>query len=283
MFFYLCFPWLFKGIQARWYIVTGVSAAVLGMLLWMCHALSLPEVVPGHLCEKGLIYIYPLSRVFEFIMGMLAAVLFRRYSQHVRISLIQATVLELAAFGAVFFINTHSAAWSAASLPYASFAGSLWLKNCGFTLLPFALAIAILSIERGLISSVLRLPLLVRLGNASFGIFALHAVFLNYHTAHFPQHVSLSMSLIYLAAVIVAGDLLWVVVEKPARKAMLHVGNRLLSLRWKTPPQAVGPWIGTAYNAWMRISPKSLLWVAIEAIVLIFLLASLWTTGPSPV
>ncbi len=269
VFFYLCFPLLWRGVQSRWYLVLGGSAAMVAGLFCLCNAACLPEFDPNQLCVKGVIYVYPLCRVFEFVIGMLFAVAYQRYAHKIKLTGLTATLLELFSLGIALFLSVQSTAWRAASLPWASNAGSLWLQNSGLTVVPFALITAVLATEKGFIARILRVPLLIRLGQASFGIFILHAVLMAYRTVRFPHDVSFGASLLYVATLLVAADLLWVVFEQPVRKALLALADGLLA----HDSERVQTQAYKASQPWYHISSNNVLIATGEALLLIILIA----------
>jgi len=255
--FYLTFPLAILLARKRWYLpllIAGLSAAA---MVGISGTMRLPEFDPVKLSVQGLVYIHPLTRVFEFAVGMMAALLFYKVSARLSMKTGPGTVLELVALAFVAFLACGSKQWRVESMDWAGNAGSLWLQNSGIPLLGFVILIFVFALERGLISRVLSAPFLVMLGELSFGLYMLHCVVLAHRAVNYPQVQGALECAWFVFTMILMTHLMWFAVERPLRRVILNIGNRFID-RGKKPPKLVShPW-----------SAKTAALVALEAVAL---------------
>ena len=218
MFFYLCFPFVVGFARKRWHILLLGSASFVVAGMWVCTALELPVFDLQRASIKGLLYISPLTRMFEFVVGICAALVFRRYARTVNWSKLTVTLIELILFTTIFTISANSKSWSMFAAHSLNQAISFWLLNTGFIVIPFALLISVLSLQKGLIAQWLHHPLLLVLGESSFAIYMFHGVFLTHRSIRFPQDHSLYASVVYSILLILAAHLFTITVESSLRK-----------------------------------------------------------------
>ena len=95
-FFYLCFPLLLVNWSRTWASIALAFLAALGMVYLAVHP---PAILSGRVAPLTLCYTHPIARLWEFILGMTIAHLWRRYHSAVRLSRWWGTVLEIAAVG----------------------------------------------------------------------------------------------------------------------------------------------------------------------------------------
>lgn len=173
-FFYLAFPFILYNWNKNWLIKFLFSSVVLIALIVFSNRLSLPGYgdprigLNGSLVtQHGLLYIHPLSRIFEFIFGMCIALVWRRKTE-IKWNPLLATGYELGAITlcamSMYYMN-FIAAWSNSLLLGGS--AALWLTHSG-SVFVFGLLIYILAQGRGKISRILARPFLVVLGEISF-------------------------------------------------------------------------------------------------------------------
>jgi peptidoglycan/LPS O-acetylase OafA/YrhL len=229
MFFYLSFPFLLWSMRKRWFFPILLTGSVLGALILACNAAHLPEFDPVKLSNQGVIYINPLSRIFEFAVGMSAALLWRRYLHTIQIDRFFATVLELSVLVGVCALNVYSGVIRYASVPWAGDAGAYWIQNSGPSVIAFSVLILTFACERGYMSRLFSNSFLVLLGELSFGIYMLHGVLITYLGINFPQEQSLSTCLLFLATVFIAAHLMSEIIEKPLRKILMSLGAKLMN------------------------------------------------------
>jgi peptidoglycan/LPS O-acetylase OafA/YrhL len=233
-FFYLVFPLLVLDIERTWkWKLAGAAALVLALVVF-CHLV--PMSASGRVWEpaeqfapneRGLMFIHPLSRVFEFVCGMCIAVAWRRRNGRAAADGMAATALELGAIvlcAASMFAFEQSNAWIKAHLGTAIGA---WLEACG-SVGAFTALVYVMALGRGRISRALAWKPLVIGGEISFSIYLLHQPLLFAYEARkqempaLPDGVAFAL---YLGVVWLASFVVWRVVEMPARRFI--VGDRL--------------------------------------------------------
>jgi peptidoglycan/LPS O-acetylase OafA/YrhL len=200
-------------------IVTTLSKRYgLWLSLSLLVAICLPTLTRDASLSHYLQSICPATRLFEFIVGVTAATIFRRWPFMSpglgKLSFVQLTLLELAtALG--FLLWGHQSYQVCASL--------------------FAVFITLVAVQGGVISHVLKHPLLVKLGEASYALFLVHTVLLNtwFYNAlpicNFGQPIG---SLIVCTFSVAVAYVMYICIEAPWRTQILNIGYRLLS-KWR--------------------------------------------------
>ncbi len=233
--FYLVFPLLLWRLDRKWPLNLAVCLLPPAALMVYCSRVGTPYEAASGVTVNGLLYMNPISRVFEFALGMTAASLWRRVAPRMRIGMATGTVLELAAIGflaASAYFWRDMAEW-ARTLLGASPACNIWFSH-GLTCLGFAALIFVAALEAGWIARALSRPSLVFLGEISYAAYLLHWPLLGLAYAYLepirglPNLVGLS---IYVATVTAAAAFSWYVVEAPSRRFLLG----LLPRRSATP------------------------------------------------
>jgi peptidoglycan/LPS O-acetylase OafA/YrhL len=232
-FFYLMFPLLIRGWGRNWWAKLGGSCLVLIALVAICNSAGVAYntgSTTGTSIE-GLIYIHPLPHLFEFTLGMTAALAWGKSSLRVACGRGVGTLVELAAVLAVvlglFCISRlyhdpmHPSYWKAGEV-WLGRAGTLWLSHSGAAPL-FALLIFCFAHEKGLISRMLSAPFPVLLGEISYSVYLVHWVFLRYY------QVSLSCTswhwvtgpfayVIFWLVLLLTCHVIFVSIETPSRR-----------------------------------------------------------------
>ncbi len=228
---YLGFPFLAKAVKKCWYLVVAGAAALVLLSIVLCNVLQLPECQARGWSELGVVHIHPLSRLFEFVIGMVAAFFFRSIAKRIRPGVFYATALEVSAIALVWWLNLNTITVRSFSIPLLTNAGSLWLANSGIPVIPCAILIMILALQRGLVSSLLNHRVFVVLGEISFSMFLLHGVFLAHHQVRYPQMNTSQDAAFFLLGLLLASCLMTVLFEKPVRKFSLKFADNFLSLK----------------------------------------------------
>ena len=295
MFFYLCFPILAILSRGRWQISFLVGAA--GTLLSICFAntLNLPEFVPTGLSSLGIVFIHPFARLLEFATGMTAGEYFLhrhrdlvarksiRSNKSSKIhSLYIATSVELIAIAMVAFINLNSTIWRYASLQWAGNAGGLWIQNSGLSILGFAILILIFSFEVGLVSKFLTLTPFVFLGELSFGLYMIHGVILSFESVNWLQEDSLQNTVLFFGVCFLSAHLMYLLVERPARKMILKCGHGLIEREKAQPEIELRPVILQSFQekSFLKIKTQVALVLAEVCMLACFICQSVHTIHP---
>lgn len=228
IFFYLLFPLLLWGLKRRWYLVLAAEVAVVGSLIWFSRALALPEFDPTHLSLQATLFVSPLCRLFEFTIGMTAAMLFDRVLCRLRVGRFAGTLLEIAALTTVVVLDIYANQCRFAATAWLGEPGSLWLLNSGLPIIGCAFTILVLATEQGMLAKLLSWRVLVWLGELSFSIYMLHGVMLAYRALNFPEKSSWLSCALYVLTLFIAAHLMQVVVEKPMRQKMMAKARSII-------------------------------------------------------
>jgi len=86
-FFYLAFPFLIYQWNKTWQLKLLISGAIVVLLIVVSNTLELPSYVSiedGDITSTALLYISPISRIFEFIFGIYVAFFWRKKTELVQ-------------------------------------------------------------------------------------------------------------------------------------------------------------------------------------------------------
>jgi peptidoglycan/LPS O-acetylase OafA/YrhL len=268
VFFYLCFPFLLIGLRKRWYFSILVAISSLLATIALCNGLHLPESSHISWSMHGLVVIHPLSRLFEFSVGMTTALFFGYWLRRINLSFMSATILEVLACAGIFFASANATEWRTVLAPFISEPGGLWLQNCGANCLIIASLIAIVACQRGLLSKLFATPVMVLLGELSFALYMLHVVFITYQSVNFPHVQTVKSLMSFLLILLVSSHLMWLVAEKPLRKLILKYGSKLAPNNdaSENEPEAIRKMRSNVDNK--SINKKKIIFVLIEACLL---------------
>ncbi len=228
-FFYLAFPFIIYKWNNTWLIKFLLSGAMVIALMVLSNTLSLPDYgrtwkTDGlSVTSHGLLYINPLSRIFEFVFGMCIALAWRKKA-NIEWPPLLATSFELGAIllCAISMYNTDLVmTWSKYSILEPAL--DVWLRD--IAPMPFfGLLIYVMALGRGKISKLFSHPSLVFLGEISFSIYLIHRILLTYYSSriasiqHLPNPVAFGVFMIIL---LLSSYLMWVCIEMPGRRLLL--------------------------------------------------------------
>jgi peptidoglycan/LPS O-acetylase OafA/YrhL len=229
-FFYLAFPLLIKDFDKTWLIKLTLSALLVISSIIFCNVTHVPldnPLAPREISIAGIIYISPLCRLFEFVLGMCTALFWKKYLMCIKLNRFTGSVLELLAI-----CISISAIYFSSMGPYPNFiktsigpAGCTYLDSAGSAIF-FAALIFVMALESGVISNVLSLKIPVLLGEISYGIFLFHLIILRIYSMN-AQKVSFIptpiLYLIFWIFLLVSSFLLLQVIEKPSRRLILSL------------------------------------------------------------
>ena len=236
---YLLFPLLIRNFRRNWPLKLLGAALLVLACIWGASGLELFSVKT--ISGQGLLYVSPLCRGLEFVLGMAGGLLFSGKVAAYQPSRRTATVAEVLALMlavAAMAAGSPVSAWLG-QLPGYGKALGFYMGFAGLSLLPFFLLIQIFALGRGWVSRVLALPLFGWLGGISFGIYMLHILLLHYylypvalrpHTPHPPAE----KILLYWVMLLMAAYCSQRFVETPIKNGL---GSFLKRWREKTPGQ----------------------------------------------
>jgi peptidoglycan/LPS O-acetylase OafA/YrhL len=215
--FYLLFPLLIWKQKQNWWMKLAVAAMiVLGFMAYGSggdhHGISV----------RALMYINPLVRVFEFVLGMSCATLWMKFRNQ-KISPAIVTALEL---GCIALIAAYIANIALISEPLkARHFGTMlqyWLLYDG-NCFAFAGLIYLCALQKGFVARLLSNKVCVYLGEISYSIYLLHMIALVVYMQHAQLFSKINSPIVfagYCAIVIGAAHLTYTYVEKPLRKKL---------------------------------------------------------------
>lgn len=294
LFFYLSFPFLILGYEKNWLRNSLLALCLMASLACLCATMGFPELVGSSVSMHELMYVSPLSRVFEFSLGIGAFALARRWHINLRSGESAAgtkafklrllfTVMEVAVLLIGLFVAYRSTRISSflagamdSLLPGLKAPLNLWLMHGGSVALVFALMIIVFSFGRGFLSKILSWPLLVYLGEISFSVYLSHRLLLHYYYNHFATVDGVMPIAVYWLVLLSVSHLLYVFVECPCRSLIVGLFRRFQK---GATPEGVS-------SSWSQILPQfrlSLLnrsFLAAEALFLLALPVLLFS-GPA--
>ncbi len=217
-FFYFCFPLLIYRWRHTWFFKLILSFGLVVLLIIYCNLANLKETttVPG---IHGLIYINPLSRIFEFILGMVFASAFKKFNND-KLSFVIMSFLELSALLLIFINLLYSANLATNTIIPLNLAEQYWVIYCS-TCIWFAFLILFVSMQNGIVSRVLNFPIIVLLGEMSYSLYLVHYLFMFYcytHGAWWLRHHPVETYIFYWFVILCWAYLMWRLIECSARK-----------------------------------------------------------------
>ncbi|MBI5589580.1 MAG: acyltransferase [Deltaproteobacteria bacterium] len=225
-FFYLCFPFLIYRWQQTWFKKLLFSFLLLLAIIAVVNAFQLPnEHWIAGLSLHALVYISPLARLFEFVMGMAIALAWRKTSHLISGNRITGSIMELAAL-ALAVASTHYTpvlAYFPSTKIWCGEAGIYWI-TCSGSVIFFGLLIFVMALEQGWVSKILSWPFAVLLGEISYSVYLIHTILLRFyqHYRHvFSDIPGWILYTIYWILVLIISHLIWLFIERPIRRIII--------------------------------------------------------------
>lgn len=229
LFFYVCFPFLLWRWRRTWRVKLAVS------FLLVCGAILIANRGLAHLPRgaevRDIVYFYPLARLWEFVVGVATAHLWRYLRPRIRYGRWIGTALEVAVIAMTLVIMLESGAWArrAGHVGLIGPGGEAWLASSGFVCLPFAALICVMAFEWGGVARLLSCRPLVLLGEISFSLYLLHLLVCHYYVIHPEPFIAFPAWLLYLGywlIVLLMAYVGWSVVEVPCRRTIVGIWDR---------------------------------------------------------
>jgi len=169
----------------------------------------------------ALIYIFPVTRLPEFMIGMVAAMVFLRRPSGVCPRIVTATLMEAVVATAVLAQFLVGPTWYEGGPLSRVFDAPvcIWFERSGSAPL-YALLIFVMAGERGLLSRLLRFRPLVLGGEISFSMYLVHQPVMLWMHTHSDLLGSISPMqhrVLFVAVVLLTSYIFWVAIERPAR------------------------------------------------------------------
>ena len=228
VFFYLCFPLLIASFSRTWPIkLIGAGVLVL-FIITMCNTSHIP-IDSDSICTLTMVYYHPLSRLFEFALGMCTALLFMKLAKASSISFIQASLFEITCLALLVLSLRYNYVWYQyvfGTSPAVPTGGSLWVKNSGGSCFFIAMLILGLAWQKGLISRILCLPIFLLLGEMSYSMYLTHHTFLSFYGAHkewLVNHMNtVEIYSLFWSFILITSYLIWRFIEVPCRRYIVN-------------------------------------------------------------
>ena len=240
--FYLCFPLLVINWRRTWHWKLIGSLLLVCLLIALGNAGVFPMAEPNAEGIRNIpvLNVHPLMRLFEFVLGMSAAVVWQRLAARRPTGFAMATLREGLALLLLIALMYASTPWAAAAAQqdWVGSAGWIWLTNGGIPASGFAVLIVVLALQGGAISRLLSLPLLVLLGEISYSSYLIHQIIIRYAMDHadalaaLPSWAQLGL---FLGFTLLLSYLCWAFVETPFRA--------LLTGRWLVRARVAAWWV----------------------------------------
>ncbi|WP_167391931.1 acyltransferase family protein [Mesorhizobium sophorae] len=230
MSFYLVFPFLIRNFESTWpwkLAACFVASSAMGLLAWQ---LGLPFYSGGKdAVIQGIVMVNPVARVFEFCLGMTAALLWTRFRDRL-------AHLRFGTWAAVELIGVLLLIWGSGWInailqPFMrSGAMQYWTAQTLSPVVPAALLLIILASSTGPLAKVLACRPVRFLGEISFAIYLTHQLVIRFFVMH-PQileGVSQRTAIgVFLITVLAASTALHLA-EVPARRMIVGLFGRTL-------------------------------------------------------
>src|SRR3984885_3002913 len=165
VFFYLMFPFLILSFRENWYWKLFASSFLVAALIAGCNALGLPSFSLNGISAHGVLYISPLSRIFEFIAGMCCCLLWRNLQARTPQNRFWTfTLAEVSAIALTTVLLIYPFPFAHCAIGPA---GVLWIIRTS-AMPGFCLIVVVFAFGRGLVSQLLGSKLFEFLGEISF-------------------------------------------------------------------------------------------------------------------
>ena len=192
----------------------------------------LPGYSPDNIVTvHGLVYVGPLSRILEFVTGMIAYSCFAALRPHARrLGLIAGSLLETAIVAAAIYSIIGAPLYRFASGRLGLAGLDEWLAHCG-SLPVFPILIVVLALQSGVISRFLGSRPIMLLGEVSYSIYLVHFGVYVVYMQHWmpsglqPDYPGLA---ICVAVTLALSFAIWKLIETPVRRAT----RRAVDARW---------------------------------------------------
>jgi peptidoglycan/LPS O-acetylase OafA/YrhL len=233
-FFYLCFPFIIYNWNKTWHWKLLLVFTTPFFIMALSAYFKVPDYKSIHnvVTTTGLLYINPLSRMPEFVLGILAGLFWIKYKNLFELEMYKATLIEVAAL-VIMVLNFkyyHLIVQAVSNFipQQINHEFNLWTTYGIFASFSFMFLLIALASGKGLISKILSVEIGVILGEISYSIYLshqlVHRVYI--HQLEFFKDVSDTSAFIGSWIVVIAVSfIVWKYIETPARKWMIQKFN----------------------------------------------------------
>ncbi len=225
--FYLAFPFIIHRWRETYWWKLPLAIGSVAFVIHLSNIYNLIWYRAGtEVTYHGLIYISPLGRILEFVVGIAGCSAYRWLKPKMTAGLAVGTGLEMAAIAA--FLYTVNDNILELFKPYASAPMREWLFHSS-SLPSCFLIIIVFALGRGYFSRLVSCRVAVLLGEISYALYLTHQIVYSVYLRHFPlgpnpDYVGLCMCI--FASLLIA-YLIWRYVETPAQKLFRIKADRV--------------------------------------------------------
>jgi peptidoglycan/LPS O-acetylase OafA/YrhL len=215
-FFYAAFPLLLWNWNKNWiYKIAGAMLLTTAIIAFCGYLHWHGTHTPTHLIYQSFLYINPLSRLFEFVLGMTAAHIFLRIQQN-RLSRVSVSLIEVMLIIGIA-INLFLAGWCVTNFANSPFA--YWMMGSSGVVL-YASLIVIFALREGFISRCLSARAFVFLGEISYSVFVFHWILLQIMSQGQSRFAGGGWSEfpLYCVILLLISSASFYIIEQPARR-----------------------------------------------------------------
>jgi peptidoglycan/LPS O-acetylase OafA/YrhL len=231
-FFCLIFPLLIISLEMNWRWKLCVSCFSVLVLIAACSSFGVPLFSLNDVSVHGLLYISPLSRIFEFIAGMCCCMLWRTLQARIPNDGFWAfTLVEVFAIVMTIVLLIHPFPFAHSAFGPA---GTLWIVRTS-AIPGFCLIVVVFAFSGGLLSQILGSKLFESLGEISFAIYLIHFLVIAAYRSHLKDAVAISPTgdfAITVVMTLLAASVMHFLIERPFRSLIIRL--------WKLDP--AGPY-----------------------------------------
>ncbi len=198
-FFYMMFPfyiiWLHKFPKLKYILLLIIPAIIFAE----------PYFRTDRALEKGLFYINPIVRSFDFILGIVTCQIYRKIKE-TNINFSKGTLIEVASLlllGVFFYYHSDVARAFRYGIYY-------WI--------PMFAIVLTFALQKGLFSKLLQHKSLVYLGEISFSFYMVHMIVIKYGNQYLPAINDFTKVGLYFFVALIISALLFEFFEKPVAK-----------------------------------------------------------------
>jgi len=225
IFFYMAFPLLLLWFSSTPVLKLCAAIAFGGLFAYALDALGVVYYAADKLNQissHGLVYISPVSRIQEFMLGIVC----QRLLSGAQLDAVKkgpATVLEILAILSIIFVTPFLSSSASVIVGASHIALSEFFRHSSMALL-FAAVITCFYMDKGIVSRALSWRPLVFLGEISFSVYLIHQVVIRLTTQEQLLFDYGPYTRFWFVAItsIACAALIWKFVEKPCQKGIMR-------------------------------------------------------------
>jgi peptidoglycan/LPS O-acetylase OafA/YrhL len=225
IFFYMTFPLLLLWFSSKPMLKLAAAIAFGGLYAYSIDAAGLAYYSPDKLDQisaHGLIYISPLGRIQEFMLGIVC----QRLISGVDFSWLKkwpATAIEILSIAAIVFIAPPLGIYPSYYLGPAHNAFAEFIRHSSIAIL-FAIAISSFYLDKGMVSRILSWRPFIFLGEISFSVYLIHSIVIRVtiEQKFLESYDPYAKFAFVTITSIICAAFIWKFVEKPCQRGIMR-------------------------------------------------------------